>query len=69
MQAAMLVVAPALVLATVFVLMKGILGMGRGGGGLERAKASNRLMRWRVGLQFAAVVAFMLLYMLIAKGR
>lgn len=69
MQAMMIVVAPALALATAFVLAKGILGMGKSAGDLERARASNRLMRWRVGLQFGAVVAFLILYGLLAGGR
>ncbi|MDD2867140.1 HIG1 domain-containing protein [Neomegalonema sp.] len=68
MQAVMIVVAPALALATLFVLIKGILGVGTGRGDVERARASNRLMRWRVGLQFGAVIAFLILYALLKGG-
>ncbi len=67
MQPVLMILGPLLALATAFVLAKGILGMGRGGG-LQGARASNRMMRWRVGLQFGALLAFMLLYALTTKG-
>jgi hypothetical protein len=44
------------------VLVAGMIGMVRGGGDPAR---SNRLMRWRVVLQFAALVLFALLMMLL----
>ncbi|MBL8669984.1 MAG: twin transmembrane helix small protein [Alphaproteobacteria bacterium] len=52
------VVCLVLLLASVLaVLAMGVLGMARGGGSGER---SNKLMRWRVILQAAALVLFAL---------
>jgi hypothetical protein len=45
-------------LGTLGVLLFGMLGLVRGGGSPER---SNQLMRWRVVLQGAALLLFMLL--------
>jgi hypothetical protein len=47
------------------VLFAGMIGMVRGGGDPAR---SNRLMRWRVILQFAALVVFALLLMLLRSS-
>jgi Hypoxia induced protein conserved region len=46
----------ALLLAILGVLVYGVVTMGRGG------TRSNRLMRWRIGLQFAALVVILLLF-------
>ncbi|MCQ4161433.1 twin transmembrane helix small protein [Roseomonas sp. GC11] len=51
-------------LGTLGVLMAGMFTMGRGEDGGAR---SNRLMRWRVGLQGAAILLFVLL-MLVMRG-
>jgi hypothetical protein len=45
-------------LATVGVLLAGVIGLARGGGDPAR---SNRLMRWRVMLQAVALLLFVLL--------
>lgn len=47
------------------VLFAGMIGMVRGGGDPAR---SNRLMRWRVILQFAALVLFALLLTLLKSS-
>jgi len=41
-------------LAVVFVLARGISHFGKGD--IESAKKSNKMMQWRLGLQFLAVV-------------
>lgn len=49
----------------------GVLGLGIGGfarGGEGSGKRSNRLMRWRIGLQFAAVLMIVLLFLLRKGG-
>ena len=51
-----------LMLATVGVLIAGMVGLVRGGGDPRR---SNRLMRWRIILQAAALLLFALLMSLI----
>ena len=51
-----------LMLATLGVLFAGLLGLAQGGGNPQR---SNRLMRWRVMLQGAALLLFMLLMTLL----
>ena len=51
-------------LATLAVLFAGMLGLVRGGGDPRR---SNRLMRWRVLLQFTALVLFALLLALLKR--
>jgi len=51
-----------LMLATLGVLFAGLLGLARGGGDPAR---SNQLMRWRVILQGAALLLFMLLMTLL----
>ena len=47
-----------LMLATVGVLLAGVVGLARGGGDPMR---SNQLMRWRVLLQGAALLLFMIM--------
>jgi hypothetical protein len=51
-------------LGTLGVLFAGMLGLVRGGGDPER---SNRLMRWRVILQFIALALFALLLTLLKR--
>lgn len=46
-------------LATVGVMFAGMLGLARSESGA--GERSNRLMRWRVGLQFTTIVLFMLM--------
>lgn len=53
-----MVLVAALMLATVGVLIAGMVGLVRGGGDPRR---SNQLMRWRVILQAAALLLFALL--------
>jgi hypothetical protein len=48
-----------LLLAILGVLVFGVVGMGRGGG-----RRSNLLMRWRIGLQFAALAVILLMFLL-----
>lgn len=54
-----------LMLATVGVLFAGLVGLARGGGNPAR---SNRLMRWRVLLQGAALLLFILMMSLLRHG-
>lgn len=54
----LMVLVAALMLATVGVLIAGMVGLVRGGGDPRR---SNQLMRWRVILQAAALLLFALL--------
>lgn len=58
----LIVLVAALMLATVGVLIAGMVGLVRGGGDPRR---SNQLMRWRVILQAAALLLFALLMSLI----
>lgn len=51
-------------LATLGVLLAGVLGMAGGGGDSRR---SNRLMRWRIGLQFLTLVLFAILLLLMKR--
>ena len=51
-----------LMFATLGVLFAGLIGVARGGGNPQR---SNQLMRWRVILQGAALLLFMLLMTLL----
>ncbi|CAH0296576.1 twin transmembrane helix small protein [Roseomonas sp. CECT 9278] len=51
-------------LATVGVLLAGILGMAGGAGNSAR---SQKLMRWRIGLQFVALGLFALLLLSIRR--
>jgi hypothetical protein len=53
-------------LAVVGVLAFGIGGFGVGGEG--RAKKSNKLMQWRIGLQFGAVLLIALFVFLRGQG-
>ena len=52
-------------LATLGVLFAGILGMA--GGKADGGRRSNQLMRWRIGLQFLALVLFAVLLLLIKR--
>jgi hypothetical protein len=54
----LIIVVALLMLATVGVLIAGMVGLVRGGGDPRK---SNRLMRWRVILQAAALLLFALL--------
>ena len=51
-----------MMLATLGVLVAGLIGVARGGGNPER---SNLLMRWRVVLQAGALVLFLVLLSLL----
>jgi hypothetical protein len=51
-------------LATFGVLLAGILGMAGGSGDSAR---SNKLMRWRIGLQFVALALFAILLLLLKR--
>ena len=53
-----------LMLGVVGVLFAGLIGVARGGGAPER---SNRLMRWRIILQAAAILLFLLLVTLLRR--
>ncbi len=53
-----------LMLGVVGVLFAGLIGVARGGGDPER---SNRLMRWRIILQAAAILLFLLLVTLLRQ--
>jgi hypothetical protein len=59
MQTLLLILTGLAMLATLGVMFAGMIGLARSpeGGGAR----SNRLMRWRVGLQFTSVVLFVLL--------
>ncbi|MCT8998038.1 twin transmembrane helix small protein [Chelativorans intermedius] len=58
------ILAVAVMLAVVFVLLRGLLNMMRGGSG----NTSNKLMQARVALQFVAIV-LLVLAMWFAQGR
>ena len=51
-------------LATLGVLLAGVLGMA---GGQGNSRRSNLLMRWRIGLQVLALVLFAILLLLIKR--
>lgn len=53
-------------LAVVVVLALGIGSFGKGGA--EGARKSNRIMRWRIGLQALAVALIFILVTLVGKG-
>jgi len=53
-----------LMLGVVGVLFAGLIGVARGGGDPER---SNQLMRWRIILQAAAILLFLLLVTLLRQ--
>lgn len=53
-------------LVTAGILAFGIGGVGRGGA--EQAKRSNRLMQWRIGAQFVAVVLIAIFVWLRGSG-
>jgi hypothetical protein len=65
MQTVLMILTGASMLATLGVMFAGMIGLVRSedGGGAR----SNRLMRWRVGLQFLTIALFVLL--LLAMGR
>ena len=52
----------AVLAAVVAVLLMGVLSMARGGEASR--KYSNKMMRWRVGLQFLAVIIIILMFFL-----
>lgn len=54
-----------MMLATVGVLVAGLIGVARGGGDARR---SNALMRWRVILQAGALMLFLLLLTLLKSS-
>ena len=58
MKTFLIIMVALLMLATVGVLIAGMVGLVRGGGDPRR---SNQLMRWRVILQAAALLLFALL--------
>ena len=60
MKTALVVLVALAMLATIGVLFAGLLGMARNTGGA----AANRLMRYRIGFQFLALVLFGLLMLL-----
>lgn len=55
-------------LATLGVLAAGLIGLARSGEGSAARERSNKLMRWRVVLQGAALVLFALLLSLMHRG-
>ncbi|MBY0336117.1 MAG: twin transmembrane helix small protein [Acetobacteraceae bacterium] len=63
MQTALTLLVALAMFATLGVLFAGLIGMARGGS----AQTSNRLMRYRILLQFVALVLFGIL-MLLLKG-
>jgi hypothetical protein len=65
MQTVLTILLAVAMLGVLGVLVAGMVGMVRGGGDPVR---SNRLMRWRVVLQFAALVLFALLLMLLKSS-
>lgn len=65
MQTFLMIATGLAMLATLGVMFAGLLGMARSPQGTGGAR-SNRLMRWRVGLQLLAVSLFLLL--LLAGG-
>lgn len=63
MQTALIILIGLAMLATLGVLFAGVIGLARG----NDPARSNALMRWRVLLQFGAILLFMLLVWL-ARG-
>ena len=57
---------PALLAAVVFVLVRGLYTFTQDGA--ENRARSNRLMQWRVGLQFLAVIA-VAIFVILGGGR
>ena len=51
------------------VLAVGLIGLARNGDGAAGRARSNKLMQWRVGLQGAALVLFVLLLSLLNSTR
>jgi len=69
MSALLFYLALAACLATLGVLTVGIVGFGaRHREGIQGARFSNRLMRWRIGAQFVAIVLVMLTVIAIRNG-
>lgn len=62
MKTVLIILLAAAMLATLGVLLAGLIGLVRGGGNPQR---SNVLMRWRVLLQAAALILFALLLSLL----
>ena len=63
MQTLLIILVAAAMLATLGVLFAGVVGLARG---TDPAR-SNALMRWRVLLQFGAILLFMLLVWLTGR--
>lgn len=59
-------VVAAAMLVVVLILARGIAAFGLGG--VENAKISNKMMRWRIIAQFVAVVIILLFVWLRGKG-
>ena len=68
MVTVLIVLVAVAMLATLGVLFAGMVGLVRNGGGEDGARRSNSLMRWRVVLQGASLLLFVLL-MLLLKAR
>jgi hypothetical protein len=62
MKTLLIILVGIMMLATLGVLVAGLVGVARGGGDPRR---SNRLMRWRVILQAGTLVLFLLLLSLL----
>lgn len=60
------IIAALVMLAVVVVLVRGITLFGKGG--VEAAKKSNRMMQWRLGLQFLAVVLILFFFWMRSGG-
>lgn len=58
MKIVLVILVALMMLATLGVLLAGLLGLARGGNNPQR---SNRLMRWRVVLQAGTLLLFLLL--------
>ena len=54
--------------AVVLVLVMGMITMSGGAKGKEGMARSNRLMRWRIGMQVAAISLLAILAFVIKKG-
>lgn len=65
MTAALLIVLPILMVGVVVALVLGLRSFTQEG--VEARARSNRMMQWRIGLQFAAVVIIVLI-VLVAGG-
>lgn len=66
MTNALMILLPIVMLGVVFVLGRGIFAFAKGGEGAGRL--SNRMMQWRIGLQFVAIVLIAVLSVLLTRG-